>query len=154
MIVEIEIGRDLQPIKLQEMALDLANRHAARIHRHDLLVEAREAALVTGDQLGIERSFPVTRDFDVDLRRLGQHGLLRIAIAVIGFPRRCLAIEMIVQLRVQNPLGQGLFQLVEKPVLGKNFLRIAPREKLVQCVLLDRHSPPPAVLLWPHTQDS
>jgi len=27
-----EIGRDLQAIKLQQMALDLANGHAARIH--------------------------------------------------------------------------------------------------------------------------
>jgi hypothetical protein len=35
--------------------------------------------------------------------------------------------EVIVQLRVQNPLGQRLFQLIEKPVLGKHFLWIAPR---------------------------
>jgi hypothetical protein len=43
--------------------------------------------------------------FDVDLRRLCQHGLFRIAIAVIDFAGHRLAIEVIVQLRVQNPLG-------------------------------------------------
>jgi hypothetical protein len=39
-----EIGRDLEAVKLQQMPLDLANGHAARIHRHDLLVEARKPA--------------------------------------------------------------------------------------------------------------
>ena len=43
---------------------------------------------------------------------------------------------MIVQFGVENPFGQRLFQLVEKPVLGKHILGIAPRKKLVQCVLL------------------
>jgi hypothetical protein len=42
--------------------------------------------------------------------------------------RRRLAVEVIVHLRVQNPLGQRLFQLIEKPVLGKHLLWIAPRE--------------------------
>jgi hypothetical protein len=38
---------------------------------------------------------------------VGQLGLLRIAIAVIGFASCLLANEVIVQLRVQNRLGQG-----------------------------------------------
>ena len=136
------------------MALNLADRHAARIHRHDLLVEARKTPLIAGDQLRIEAPLPVARNLDVDLRRLGQHRLLRIAVAMIGFSRRRLAFKMIVQLGVQNPLGQSFLQLIEKPVLGKHLLRIAPRKKLVKRVFLDRHSPPPAAPLWPNTQDS
>jgi hypothetical protein len=65
------------------MALDLAHRHAARIHRHDLLVEARETPLITRDQFGIERPLAVARYLEVELRRLGQQCLFRIAIAVI-----------------------------------------------------------------------
>src|SRR6476659_8740090 len=65
-----------------------------------------------------------------------------------------MAVEMVVQFRVQDALGQRFLQLVEKPILGKHLLRIAPRQELVQRALLDRHSPPPAASLWPHTQDS
>jgi hypothetical protein len=51
---------------------------------------------------------------------------------------------MIIKFGVENPFGERLFQFVEKPVLGKHILGIAPRKKLVQCVLLDR---PPAGIL-------
>src|SRR4051812_11202264 len=136
------------------MTLDLPGRHASRVHGDDLLVEARKPPLIPGDQLRVERAFPIARNTQVQLGILGQHRLLRIAIAVIGLARRRLAIEMVVQFRVQDALGQRFLQLVEKPILGKHLLRIAPRQKLVQRALLDRHSPPPAASLWPHTQDS
>jgi hypothetical protein len=44
---------------------------------------------------------------------------------------------MIVDLGIQNPLSQRLLQLVEQPVLVENLLRVAPRQKLIQGVLLD-----------------
>src|SRR3954452_3208166 len=96
------------------MTLDLPGRHASRVHGDDLLVEARKPPLIPGDQLRVERAFPIARNTQVQLGILGQHRLLR----------------------------------------GKHLLRIAPRQKLVQRALLDRHSPPPAASLWPHTQDS
>src|SRR3954451_17098626 len=136
------------------MTLDLAGRPPSRVHGADLLVEARHPPLIPGDQLRRERAFPLARNTQVQLGILGQHRLLRIAIAVIGLARRRLAIEMVVQFRVQDALGQRFLQLVEKPILGKHLLRIAPRQKLVQRALLDRHSPPPAASLWPQTQDS
>src|SRR5436305_4943969 len=136
------------------MTLDLPGRHASRVHGDDLLVEARKPPLIPGDQLRVERAFPIARNTQVQLGILGQHRLLRIAIAVIGLARRRMAVEMVVQFRVQDALGQRFLQLVEKPILGKHLLRIAPRQKLVQRALLDRHSPPPAASLWPHTQDS
>jgi hypothetical protein len=61
---------------------------------------------------------------------------------------------MIVDLGVQNALGQRLLQLVEKPVLVENLLRVAPSQKLIQGVLLDRNKRPPSASLWPRTQDS
>src|SRR5437764_8569064 len=136
------------------MTLDLPGRHASRVHGDDLLVEARKPPLIPGDQLRVERAFPIARNTQVQLGILCQHRLRLIAIAVIGLARRRLAIEMVVQFRVQDALGQRFLQLVEKPILGKHLLRIAPRQKLVQRALLDRHSPPPAASLWPHTQDS
>jgi hypothetical protein len=108
------------------MALNLAHRHAARTHGDDLLVEARETPLIARDQLGIEAPLTIAGELYVDLRRFGQHRLLRIAVAMIRFARRRLAFKMIVQLRVRNPLGQSFFQLVEKTVVGKHILRIAP----------------------------
>jgi hypothetical protein len=44
------------------MPPDLAGAHAAGVHRHDLVVEAGEAALVLGDQLRVEGRQPVARD--------------------------------------------------------------------------------------------
>ena len=38
------------------MALDLAHRHAARVHRHDLVVETGKPSLIALDQLRIERT--------------------------------------------------------------------------------------------------
>ena len=37
------------------MATDLADRHPARIHRDDLVIEIRKPALVFSDQLGVKR---------------------------------------------------------------------------------------------------
>ena len=90
------------------MALDLPNRHAAGVHRHDLLVEARKAALIAGNQLRIKRAFAIARNAQIELGAPGQHRLLRIAIAMVGFARRGLAVEMLVELRIQNTLGQRL----------------------------------------------
>src|SRR4051794_12007820 len=99
------------------MTLDLPGRHASRVHGDDLLVEARKPPLIPGDQLRVERAFPIARNTQVQLGILGQHRLLRIAIAVIGLARRRLAIEMVVQFRVQDALGQRFLQLVESPSL-------------------------------------
>jgi len=74
---------------------------------------------------------------------------LELTLEAAG-PRRAIRCAF----RVQNALGQRLLQLIEQPVFGEDLLRVSAREKLVQCVFLDRHSPPPAVPLWPDTQDS
>ena len=149
-----QIGRNLEPIDLEQMALNLSGGHAARIHRHDLVVEAGEPALVAGDQLGIERSLAVARNPNIELRRLGDHSLARIAVPVVFPPLGRLAIKVIVDLGVQNALGQRLLQLVKKAVLVENLLRIAAVQKVIQSLFLDCHMRPPSASLWPRTQDS
>jgi hypothetical protein len=52
------------------MTLDLANRHAARVHRHDLVVEAGKPALVALDQLRIECAFPIARNANRSARHV------------------------------------------------------------------------------------
>jgi hypothetical protein len=56
-----QIGRNVDAVQLLEVAADLAHRHAARVHRDDLLVEVRKAPLILGDQLRIESAGPVAR---------------------------------------------------------------------------------------------
>src|SRR5271156_2925371 len=96
------------------MALDFANGHTARIHRHDLLVEPRKPALIARNQLRIERPLPVTGNAQIELRGLGQNRLLRITVAAVALARRGLAVQMVVDLRVQNALRQSFLQLVRK----------------------------------------
>jgi hypothetical protein len=95
-----EVRGHLQPIELEQMTLDLAHRHAARVHRHDLVVEAGKPPLIALDQLRIERAFAVARNADVDLRRFRQNRLLRIAVAPVLGAVRSFTVEMIVQLGV------------------------------------------------------
>jgi hypothetical protein len=113
------------------VALNLPHRHAPRIHRHDLVVEAGKAPLIALDQLRIERPVPVARDADVDLRRLRQDRLLRRAVAPIARPLDGFRVEVIVQFGVQSAFRQGLLQFVEKPVLRKHGLRVAARQKII-----------------------
>jgi hypothetical protein len=49
-----QIWRDLDAIEFAQMADDLAGAPAAGVYRADFVVEAREAALVLGDQLRIK----------------------------------------------------------------------------------------------------
>ena len=52
---------------------------------------------------------------------------------MVGLACRRFAFEMIVKLRVQNPFGERLLQLVEKPVFGKNILRFRRKEARPVC---------------------
>ena len=114
-----QVGRDLDAVELAQVALDLAGAHPSRVHRHDLVVEAGEAALVLGDQLRIEGGQPVARDLQLELAAAGQHRLRAVAVAAVGPPVRLAAIEVVVELGVERPLGQSLLQLVKQTILGK-----------------------------------
>jgi hypothetical protein len=65
------------------MADDLAGAHAAGVQRDDLVVKAREAALVLGDQLRIKPGLAVARNLQLDLAGIGNNRLLAITISPI-----------------------------------------------------------------------
>ena len=101
------------------MALDLAGAHAARVHRHDLVVEAGEAPLVLGDELRVEGRQPVARDLQIELAGAGGHALGAVAIAAVGAPVRLAGLEMVVKLGIQRPLGERLLEPVQQAALGQ-----------------------------------
>ena len=120
-----QVRRNLDAIEFLEMAADLPNRHPARIHRDDLVVEIRKPALVLGNQLGVEGAGPIPRHRKRHLRGAGQDGLLRIAIAVIRLALSAVAVQVLVELGIQDPFRQRLLQLVDQSILVEHVLRIA-----------------------------
>ena len=87
------------------MADDLTCAHAPGVHRNDLFVEPREAALVLGDQLRIKAGVAVTRNLQLDLSGIGNERLLAITISPVA---RLFAGEMMVHLGIKNSFRQGL----------------------------------------------
>jgi hypothetical protein len=51
---------------------------------------------------------------------------------MIGFALSAIAVQMLIELGVQNPLGQRLLQLVDQPIFVEHVLRITTGQKLVQ----------------------
>src|SRR6202050_1062911 len=84
--------------------------------------------LIARNQLRIERPLPVARNAQIELRGLGQHRLLPITVAAVALPRRRLEVQMVIDLRVQDPLRQALLPLVEYPVLRQNSRPVTPRQ--------------------------
>src|SRR6201987_4816999 len=111
------------------MADDLAGAHAAGIHRDNLVVEPREAALVLGDQLRIKAGLAVTRNLQLDLAGVGNDRLLAIPISPIA---RLFAGEIMIHLSVENPFRQGLLQGIEQPIRVENRLRVGVSQQLVE----------------------
>jgi hypothetical protein len=133
------------------MALDLARAgsppsgtlggdpdHSPRVHRDDLLVEAGKAALVLGDQLWIEARQPVARHLQIERAGAGQHRLGAVAVAAVRPPVGLPGLKVMVHLRVQHPLGQGLFQTVQQAALGQGRAGIRSGQELIQNLIGDR----------------
>jgi hypothetical protein len=72
-------------LKALEVAADFPDRHAAGVHR-------------------IEGPSPIARHRQCHLRSASQNRLLRITVAVIAFGFAAVAVQMLVNLSVQNPL--------------------------------------------------
>ena len=147
-----EIGRDLDPVEFAQVSDDLADAHAAGIHRHDLVVETWKATPVLGDQLRIERRLPVAWDLQLDPASLGRHRLAAVAVAAV---RGVIARQMMVHLGVQRPFGQGLLQIVEQAIGFERRLGIGARQQLVEQRVRNAgsfascHREPPSGSLWP-----
>src|SRR4029453_3355709 len=132
-----QVGRDLDPVELAQVTLDLAGAHAPSVHGDDLVVEAGEAPLVFGDELRVEGREPVARDLQVELAGAGQHGLRAVAVAAVGPTVRLAAFEMVLQLGVERPLGQGLLQPVQQAPVGQGGPGIGSAQELVQHFIRD-----------------
>jgi transposase len=132
-----QVGRDLDAVQLAQVPLDLAGAHPPRVHRHDLVVEAGEAALALGDQLRVEGGQPVARDLQLQLAGPGEHGLAAVAVAAVGPPVRLAGVEMMIHLGVQRPLGQRLLQPVQQAPVGQGGSGVRPAQELVEQFIRD-----------------
>lgn len=121
-----QVGGDLRAVNLGQMALDLAHRHLASVHRQDLVVEAVEVPLVLRDDIRIEGRVPVPRHRDGHRAVVGTQRLL---LPVARVARGCalgpviLVADMIRHLGLEGPLHQGAGQLLEKPAGAQQVLR-------------------------------
>ena len=99
---------DLDSIHLFQVALNVARAHAPRVHRQNLLIEAREASFVLGDDLRLERPVPVTGHFDVYRPEVSLYLLAASAVAVVAaaapFRRVLFIAEVVIQLGIHRPL--------------------------------------------------
>src|SRR5205814_6335827 len=77
-------GADLYPILLFQVTLNVARAHAARVHRQNLLVEARKAAFVLGNNLGFEGPVAVARHFDLYRPEVPLYLLAAAAVSVVA----------------------------------------------------------------------
>ena len=97
------------------MALDLANRHASGIERHDLVIEVGKAATILGDQLWLEAGLPVARHLQIELASAGQDGLAAVTVPMIAWFADHLVCafrsQVLVHLGIEDALRQRLLQL-------------------------------------------
>ncbi len=112
---------------------DLTGTHAARVHRDDLVVEAREASLVFGDQLRIETARSIARHLDLDPSPIGRHRLAAIAVPAVG-PLLLLA-KMVIHLRIERPFGKCLLQCIEQAALAERCCCVSAGQQLVENVV-------------------
>jgi hypothetical protein len=124
-----QVRRDLDAIKLAQMPDDLAGAHAPRIHGDHLVIEAGEAALISGNQLGIEARLPIARDLQIQLAGIRHDRLAAIPVAAVA---RLLTGEMMIHLGIQGSFRERLLQVIQKAVRIEGRLRICPSQKLVQ----------------------
>jgi hypothetical protein len=125
-----QVGRDVQPIKIAQMADDLAVAHTPGVHRDDLLVEVGESPLVLPDKLGIEASLAIPWNLQRQFTGAGHHRFPAIAVAAVG--GLVLAAQMVVHLGIQGALGQRLLQLVEQATRVKGSLGLGSSQQLVE----------------------
>ena len=75
--------RRIDAVDLGQMFRNLAGAQPPRIHRDDLVIEARKPALAFGDQLRIEAARTVTGNRNLDLPRAGRHRLAAVAVPAV-----------------------------------------------------------------------
>src|SRR5579872_150673 len=138
------------------MTLDLAHRHAARIERHDPVVEALDPTLALRQDHRLERAVAVARNRDLHLAIFGQHRLLGIAVAAVARATTSrvtfLVSEMLAQLRSERPFHKRLLQLLEQPFCAQQILGLLiASQQLIEQFRSNRHHGSPWLQVEPTT---
>ena len=81
-------GLTSNSVDLLKMPLDLPHRHAARVHRDDLVIKAGEAALAFLDKLRLEAAIPITRHIQIDYALICEDALGARPVTLVGLPDR------------------------------------------------------------------
>src|SRR5579859_1887305 len=127
------------------MALDVADGHAARVKREDLLVEPLDATLVLFDQLRLECALAVAGDADSNGARLRLDRLLG-GPGTTDINRRSSlgrSLEMLRELRLKQPFHHGPFQSGERALRTEDvFAGIHLRNELVDKLRLESFALP------------
>ncbi len=149
--------RHLDAVYLLQVALDLAGRHPARVHRDDLVVEAGPARLPLGHDPGLEGRFAVAGRLQLQLAEVALQGFRAFPVARVApvVARRVvlLVAQMIAEFGFQRPFQEGFGQLFEQTVLPDDILGLlVVGEQLINQLLVDCHGSPSFFLPWPFTQ--
>jgi hypothetical protein len=83
-----------------------------RAYRHHLVVEARETALIFGDQRRIKACLPIPQLVRRQLAAVGDHRRPTIVIAAVA--ALIIALEMLIDFRVRRPFDQRHLQRVQR----------------------------------------
>jgi hypothetical protein len=98
------------------MTGDLSRTHSRRVHRYDLVIEARETALAFSNQLRGETARPIACYFHLDPPPVSRHCLA--AIAVWGVAPLFVLAKMVIHLRIERPFGKRLLLGIEPAALA------------------------------------
>src|SRR5260364_78588 len=89
-----EIRRDFKSVQLEQMPANLTHAHPTCIHADHMILKARQAPLIFGNERRLKRGKPVSRNIQRSITRRRDHGLRAAAVAVIvGFPWRSVALN-------------------------------------------------------------
>ena len=121
---------DLDSIHLFQVTLNIARAHAARIHRQNLLVEAREAAFMLGNDFWFEGPITVARHFELHRPEVSLYLFPASAVAVVAAPapfgRVLLIAKVMAHLGIHGPLDQRFGELFEQAAWTDNFFGRLP----------------------------
>jgi hypothetical protein len=112
--------RDTGAVDLAQMLGDVASRHAAGIQRQDHVLDLAQAAFAFGHDRRGEGAVAVTRHFELDRARGGQHGFAAVPIAgiarsVAGWIAVLIA-QMIGDFDIQSAFEHGFSHLRKQPI--------------------------------------
>jgi len=80
-----ERRRQLSPVHVHQMGLNLTHGHAPGIEGQDLVIEARPAGLMLADKLGLEGALAVTGNFNGEFAKIVFEGFAALTVpGIVG----------------------------------------------------------------------